>query len=35
MLKGIIAALWDRKTRPEEVDPRTVFFLASSKFKTG
>ncbi|HOI63221.1 MAG TPA: glycerol-3-phosphate responsive antiterminator [Mesotoga sp.] len=33
MLKGIIAALWDRKTRPEEVDPRTVFFLNGGLFE--
>ncbi|RAO95905.1 hypothetical protein M388_05250 [Mesotoga sp. Brook.08.YT.4.2.5.4.] len=26
MLKGIIAALWDRKERPEAVIPETVFF---------
>lgn len=36
MLKGIIAALWDRKERPEAVIPETVFFFsmeACLKFK--
>lgn len=35
MLKGIIAALWDRKERPEAVIPETVFFSmeACLKFK--
>jgi glycerol uptake operon antiterminator len=33
MLKGIIAALWDRKERPEAVIPETVFFLNGGLFE--
>jgi len=33
MLKGIIAALWDRKERPESVIPDTVFFLNGGLFE--
>lgn len=33
MLKGIIAALWDRKVKPEDVLPKTVFFLNGGLFE--
>ncbi len=33
MLKGIIAALWNRKERPESVSPETVFFLNGGLFE--
>lgn len=33
MLEGIIAALWDRKERPDSVIPDTVFFLNGGLFE--
>jgi len=33
MLKGVIAALWERNARPEQVTPRTVFFLNGGLFE--